>query len=89
MKRGRPRGINVNPEAVEALRVVRSMSKAELCEAAGITQGHFIDMLRRGKGASPSTIRALAVALQVTPGAIAPELTGLFVAVRDGDEVAA
>lgn len=84
-KRGRPRGLNINPVALEDFRLKLPMEKAELCSIAGITQGHLADMLRRQKGASPTLIRALATALQCRPESLAPELTGQFIAVRDGD----
>lgn len=87
-KQGRPRGLNVNPAAVEAFLDKACLSKSELCAAAGIKPGHLADMLRRQKGASPVVIRRLATALLVPPEAIAPELTNWFVSVRQGDELA-
>jgi lambda repressor-like predicted transcriptional regulator len=84
-KQGRPRGININPAAVESFLDKACLSKSELCTEAGIKPGHLADMLRRRKGASPLTIRRMATALRVPPEAIAPELSGWFVAVREGD----
>lgn len=90
MKRGRPRGLTINTEAVEALLAARCMSKSELCAAADVSAGHLADMLhRRTKGASPTLVRRMADALGCAPGAIAPELTARFVGVRPGDEEAA
>lgn len=84
-KQGRPRGLNVNPAAVEHLLLRQSWTKKELCEAVGITQGHLSDMLRRGKGASPLVIRRMADALICEQAVIAPELTGRFRSIRPGD----
>lgn len=87
-KRGRPRGLNINPEAVEAFRLRECLSKQELASAVGIGPGHLADMLSdRRKGASPATVRKMAEVLGCTPGAIAPEITGRFLAVRVGDDV--
>lgn len=88
-KRGRPRGLNINPAAVEDLLDKACISKSELCEIAGITPGHLADMLRRQKGASAAVVREMAVALRCRPETIAPELTAQFVAVRPGDDEAA
>lgn len=88
-KRGRPRGLNVNPEAVEDLLLIRCVSKGELAEAAKISTGHLADMLYRQKGASPETIRKMAGRLGCKPGTLAPELSGQFAAVRAGDELEA
>lgn len=85
-KRGRPRGLNINTSAVEDILDRRPMSKQELAEAAGITPGHLADMLHRDKGARPEVIRAMALALEVSPATIAPSLTGKFVYVRADDE---
>jgi transcriptional regulator with XRE-family HTH domain len=87
-KRGRPRGQNINRTAVEDLLRKATLSKSELCEAVGITPGHFADMLHRDKGASESTIRAMATALDCMPETIAPTLSAKFVYVRDVDKVA-
>lgn len=89
-KQGRPRGLNVNPYAVELLLDREALSKSDLCTAAGVKAGHLTDMLRRQKGASPAVVRRMAAALRCKPEVIAPELSGLFVSVRPGDgEVAA
>lgn len=85
-KRGRPRGLNINPVAVEDFLSVRCMSKKELCDLAGITPGHFADMLRRQKGVSPTVLRDMAMALRCSPETLAPELTNQFVSVRPGDD---
>jgi transcriptional regulator with XRE-family HTH domain len=84
-KRGRPRGQNINRTAVEDLLRKATLSKSELCEAVGITPGHFADMLHRDKGASESTIRAMATVLDCSAETIAPTLTSKFVYVRDVD----
>ena len=84
-KRGRPRGVNVNPAAIEDMLAKVCMSKTELAETAGITPGHLSDMLRRQKGASEKLVREMATALRCSPETIAPELTQQFVAVRHGD----
>jgi hypothetical protein len=73
-KRGRPRGLNINPVAVEDFLAKIPMAKAELCEAVSITSGHLADMLHRGKGASEETVRQMALALRCSPESIAPEL---------------
>lgn len=64
------------------------MSKAELAEVAGITPSHLSDMLYRRKGTSEAVIRRMATATGASPETLAPELTGRFVSVRIGDEVA-
>lgn len=82
---GRPRGLNINPAAIEDLLLKACISKQELCEAADITPGHLADMLRRDKGAAPATVRAMALALGVRPETIAPALFPQFVYVRPQD----
>lgn len=84
-KRGRPRGHNVNRYAVEDGLRRAVMSKAELCEAASITAGHFADMLHRDKGASEETVRAMAAALDCHPETLAPTLSPKFIYVRTSD----
>lgn len=84
-KRGRPRGLNINPAALLWALDKACISKAELCEAAGITPGHLADMLRRQKGASPALVRRMSVATRAPEEAIAPELSGQFISVRPGD----
>lgn len=84
-RRGRPRGLNLNTDAIDDLLAVRCVSKGEIAEVAGITTGHLADALYRQKGMSEARIRAIAMRLQCKPGTIAPELTRRFVAVRDGD----
>lgn len=86
---GRPRGLNVNPAAVDDFLAKACLSKTELCEAADISPGHFADMMRRGKGASPSLIRKMATALQCQPESIAPELSKRFISVRSDAELVA
>jgi hypothetical protein len=89
-KRGRPRGLTINTEAVEDLLDARCMSKSELCRLAEVTPGHFADMLhRRTKGASPALVRRMAAILDCKPETIAPELTNRFMGVRPGDDEAA
>jgi hypothetical protein len=82
---GRPRGLTINPAAVHDLLDKACISKAELCEAAGVKPGHLSDMLHRTTGASPAVVRRMAVALGCVEATIAPELAGRFVAVRNGD----
>lgn len=84
-KRGRPRGLNVNPAAVEDLLDKAAVSKADLAAASGITPSHLSDVLHRQKGASVDLIRAMATALRCRPETIAPELTQQFLSVRPGD----
>lgn len=84
---GRPRGLNVNVDAVDDLLLIRCVSKGELAAAAGITTGHLADMLYRQKGASPETIRKMAGRLGCKPSTLAPELSGRFVAVRTDEEL--
>lgn len=84
-KRGRPRGLNVNPAAVEDLLDKACVSKATLAQAAGITPSHLSDVLHRQKGASVDMVRSMATALRCRPETIAPELTQQFLAVRPGD----
>lgn len=84
-KRGRPRGLNINPVAVTDLLKDRGLNKQDLCAAAGITPGHLSDMLTRDKGASIETVRAMAVALRVSVETIAPTITDKFVYVRADD----
>lgn len=81
-KRGRPRGLTINPVAVEEALKRECVSKSELADEAKITTGHLADMLYRCKGASEPTIRLMAARLHVEPATIAPELTRRFVAVR-------
>lgn len=85
--RGRPRGLNINPHAVEDLLARACLTKAELAAAAGCSAGHLADMLHRGKGASPTVVRAMATALGCSAETIAPTLLPLFVSVRPGDAV--
>jgi hypothetical protein len=79
-QRGRPRGLNLNPVAVEDLCEARSVTKAELAAAGGISAGHLADALYRQKGVSPTAVRGMAGLLGVHPPHLAPELTGKFLA---------
>lgn len=88
-KRGRPRGLGVNPEAVEFQAEQVGISKVELAQAAGISSGHLSDILHRSTGVSLPTAHKLAAALRCPAGMICPELTTRFVAVKPGDEAAA
>lgn len=88
-KQGRPRGLNLNPEAFEDLLADRCVSKGEIAEVGGITTGHLADALYRQKGVSEAAVRAMAGRLKCRPATIAPALTRLFVSVRDGDDLAA
>lgn len=85
-KRGRPRGLNINPAAVSDMLARACLTKRELADAAGISPGHLADMLHRDKGASPTAVRAMATALGCSPETIAPTLLPSFVYVREGDE---
>lgn len=75
-RRGRPRGLVVNPAAVEDLLTLQCLSKARLCSAAGVSPGHLADMLHRGKGASPAVVHRLAAVLGCADSTLAPELGG-------------
>lgn len=86
-KRGRPRGLNVNPVAIDDLLAKECVSKGELAEAAGITTGHLADVLYRQKGLSEEKVRLMAGRLGCKPATIAPELSGQFRAIRDGDDL--
>ena len=84
-KRGRPRGLGLNPPAVEHQLLAVGISKLELATAAGMTSGHLADCLHAAKGVSVTTAHRLAEALQCPVGMICPEVTTRFVAVRPGD----
>jgi hypothetical protein len=86
-KRGRPRGVNINPAAVEDLLNKACMSKVELCAAAQIGTGHLADMLYRRKGTSPEVVRRMSAALRCNPETLAPALTSQFISVRLGDPI--
>ena len=89
-KRGRPRGLNLNPAAVEDLLDKEGGSKQSLAEAGGITTGHLSDALYRQKGVTAGAVNGMAGFLKCHPATIAPELTRQFASVRPGDdEVAA
>jgi DNA-binding Xre family transcriptional regulator len=89
-KRGRPRGLSLNPVAVEDLLGRLPMSKKELCERVGVSPSHLSDALHRCKGVSPVVVRAIAEVLRCKPETIAPELLPQFACLRPGDdEVAA
>lgn len=85
-RRGRPRGLNLNVEAVEDLAAREVVSKGELAEAGGITTGHLADALYRQKGLSEAAVKGIAGRLKCRPATIAPELTRQFVSVRQGDD---
>lgn len=86
-KRGRPRGLHLNPEAFADLIEDRGVSKGEIAEVAGITTGHLADALYRQKGISPTAVKAMSVRLRCSPGTLAPELTKIFMAFRAGDDI--
>lgn len=85
-KRGRPRGLTINPDAVEDQLDRLGMSKGTLCEGAGVSPGHLADMLHRAKGVSIELVNEMATVLRCRPGTIAPELSQRFYARRPGDE---
>jgi hypothetical protein len=87
MKRGRPRGLTVNPHALADMLDRAAITKVELCSAVGMTSGHLGDVLStRVKGASPTLVRAMAEVLGCNPATLAPELSGRFTGVRPSDE---
>lgn len=87
-KRGRPRGLTINPMALDDLIRVRCTSRADACAAAGITPSHLADAASdRSKGLSPESVRLLAEYLHCHPATLAPELLPRFVALRQADEV--
>ena len=88
-KRGRPRGLTLNPVAVEFRVEQVGITKQALADAASMSAGHLADCLHRGKGVSVPTAHKLAAALRCPIGVICPELTARFAAVRAGDEAAA
>lgn len=93
-RRGRPRGLTLNLDAFEDYRLRGGadapISKGEIAAVAGITTGHLSDALWHRKGLSEDKIRLIANRLGCSPATIAPELSGRFLALREGDdEVAA
>lgn len=84
-KRGRPRGVNINPAAIEDLLRHQAITKQELCDEVGITPTHLADMLRRHKGVRPEVVTEMARVLDVDPVTLAPALGERFVYVRPGD----
>lgn len=84
-RQGRPRGVNINPAAIEDMLAKVAMSKTTLAEAAQVSPGHLSDMLYRRKGTNPDVVRRMADALRCSPETLAPELTGQFLGLRRGD----
>jgi hypothetical protein len=65
------------------------MTKLALATAAEMTSGHLADCLHSRKGVAVTTAHKLADALRCPVGMICPEVTGYFIARREGEEVAA
>lgn len=88
-KQGRPRGLNLNPAAVEDGLARAHLTRSELCAAVGITPGHLADALGdRRKGVAVEMVEAIATKLGTRPAVIAPSLSGRFLDLRPGDDVA-
>lgn len=86
-KRGRPRGLNLNPIAIEDLLIKAGISKGDLADAAEVSTGHLADMLYRRKGASLVVVHRMSDRLGCKPETIAPALLDQFVSVREGDPI--
>lgn len=86
-KRGRPRGLNLNPDAFLDLLDDRGVSKVEIAEVGGLKTGHLSDALLHQKGVSETAVNKMSKRLRCRPATIAPELNRKFVAVRVEDDL--
>jgi|GEM_PF-3757895 len=73
-RRGRPRGLTINPDAVanELRRAARS--QAWLAREARISPSHLAELLSGAKGATADVAGRIAAALDVGPAVLFPEL---------------
>lgn len=85
-KRGRPRGLNIHPGAVEHELRRLNRPKSWLAVQIGISTSHLSEAMGpRRKGIDEEVIREMALLLGCPADVLAPELTGFFVCVRPGD----